>query len=438
MNDTFRLPRSPSNIDNVRNIQLTQKEACLGKRMCVSEFLPSRSCKATCYAFKSPPSWQELMLVTRELLLLHSDEVITVPVVQPPARVWVVTVLPQFQREDSEYDQNKSKNLMTRIKSKGLVSIRDEFGINPPPNDVWQDCLQFSIQARMAPNWNRVGFYLFYGRDFLTSTVIDAVKPQLRTSYDEISKFSQIHNVDCMNVKSQLHTTKDTNTERVYMYLEGCQFRWKRIDLSDLRIQTDKHQKYVRGEINAISHHYIGVSRLCVLPNLTTGRLLSVTRRIQQCKDITNWASMKRYWKNLYGYRLPSDEANGAKFYCNIIFDQCYDLGRPTDKTIYCYPESCVRLHEPIKVFRHKLDREKIMDQFLVDLSLKVPNVCGLPLQFLAKPMESNFDSQRSLIQGASKRTLDKTLDSTTDSTQIDIQDRKKPNLDSSMNRHEE
>jgi len=254
---------------------------------------------------------------------------------------------------------------------------------------------------------------------------------------DEISEHSQIHSIVSVNSKYTSQNDKESTYERVYMHLEGCQFRWKRINLSDLRIQTDRLNKFIKGEIHAISHHYIGISKLCVLPNLTMGRLLSVTRNIQQCKDISDWSSMKRYWKNLYGYRLPSVEAEGARFYCNIIFDQCYDLGRPTDKTIYCYPESCVRLHEPIKVFRHKLDREKIIDQFLVDLSLKVTNVCGLPLRFKSKAMDTTYNTQNSFIQSA-KRTLDISIESTVDSTQNVLNNQKRQKLNSSMNRNEE
>jgi len=335
------------------------------------------------------------MLVARELLLLHSDQVITVPVVRPPARVWVISMLPQLQREDANYDQPKKlKNLAMRIKSKGLMPIKDDIGICPPPSEVWQEALQFSIQARMAPNWSRVGLCLFYGRDFLNATIVDAVKPQLRTTYDEIEMYSQSKISSALSSSNSKESNmRKITEEKVYLYLEGCQFRWRRIELNDLHIRSDKLLKYVNGEINSITYHDLGVGRLCVLPNLTIGRLLSITRNIQQCKDITDWASMKRYWKNLYGYRLPADEKDGAKFYCNIVFDQGSDFGRPSDRTIFCYPESCVRLHEPTKVFRHLMDRDKIVDQFLIDLRAKVPEVCGLPLRFPIEPHSSAKES---------------------------------------------
>jgi len=162
-------------------------------------------------------------------------------------------------------------------------------------------------------------------------------------------------------------------------------------------------QKYISGEINAITYHHLGIGRLCVLPNLTRGRLLSVTRYIQECSDIKDWPGMRRYWKNLYGYRLPAEEKEGAKFYCNIIFDQCSDFGRPADKTIFCYPESCVRIHDPLKVFRHQLDRDKIVDQFLADLRAKIPDVCGLPLRF---PIDipSSVESTQNLDTKVAKR----------------------------------
>lgn len=433
-------PRLPT-FDRLPTSSYSFKDTTLGKRICQSEFFPSRACGATCYAFKSPPSWQELMLVARELLLLHPDQVITAPVVRPPARVWVVTLLPQYQREDADYDQDKrNRNLTMRIKSKGLLPIKEGFNLSPPPNDVWQECLQFSIQARLSPKWSRVGEYLFHGRDFLSSTIIEAVKPQLRTTYDDIVMFSQKrkgNQVSNYQEAKSCTSLESTTEERIYLYLEGCQFRWKRINLCDLQIRQDKLEKYMRGEINAITYHHLGIGRLCVLPNLTMGRLLSITRNIQQCKDIQDWAHMKRYWKNLYGYRLHAEEKEGAKFYCNIIFDQSNDFGRPSDKTIFCYPESCVRLHEPLKVFRHQADRDVIVDTFLADLRSKVPDVCGLPLRFpigIANSTESN----EAITQKATKRSLDVISTSTVDLSTKETVEKKRLKLPPLFNCNEE
>lgn len=45
---------------------------------------------------------------------------------------------------------------------------------------IYQECLQYTIQARLAPFWNKVGKYLVYGRNFLTSSApLDAVKLEI-------------------------------------------------------------------------------------------------------------------------------------------------------------------------------------------------------------------------------------------------------------------
>ncbi len=91
---------------------------------------------------------------------------------------------------------------------------------------------------------------------------------------------------------------------------------------------------FAKGQVTVIPQQNLCNQWLVVLPNLTRGKLVSVTRNIVTCDVIKNVNDMRDYWKEVYGYILPEDF--GA-FYCNISFGQHFDKSGFTNE-IYCYP----------------------------------------------------------------------------------------------------
>ena len=86
---------------------------------------------------------------------------------------------------------------------------------------------------------------------------------------------------------------------------------------------------------------------------------------------------LKRYWKNMYGYRLTKDDTEEPEFYVNVVFGGNYTTfdssqnnnNSVSSRHIFCYPHWCVRGFQP---FPHqRVDPEPIVEQFMQDIAGK-------------------------------------------------------------------
>ena len=109
-----------------------------------------------------------------------------------------------------------------------------------------------------------------------------------------------------------------------------------------------------------------------VLPRLTKAFLLSVTKQLPQGCRFSDWNGIKRYWKNMYGYRLGPDEVSEPTVYYNV----CFGSGQPLT-----YPEWTVRGSPPQTVPRS--DPRPIAAEFLKQVTSSTPSICGQRLVFL-------------------------------------------------------
>ncbi len=73
---------------------------------------------------------------------------------------------------------------------------------------------------------------------------------------------------------------------------------------------------------------------------------------------------MKRYWKNMYGFRLSDDDTEEPEFFCNVTFGS--GSGN-FSRAIFSYPQWCVRGMEPFAMPR--TDPAPIVEKFMKDLS---------------------------------------------------------------------
>ena len=93
-------------------------------------------------------------------------------------------------------------------------------------------------------------------------------------------------------------------------------------------------EKFLKREIDDIPLVHLGEnSRLRVLPNLTEGKLLSISRHISKCEWIETKEDMELYWKNTYGYQLPDGFGD---IYLNIRFST--NPLNPSAFEVFCYP----------------------------------------------------------------------------------------------------
>ena len=159
-------------------------------------------------------------------------------------------------------------------------------------------------------------------------------------------------------VEAQLIVSDDS---RVTMTLKAGRARFPTLKLADYEIEPTTLQKFESGEIQTICCSYIATSTVCVLPNLTRGRIESITREMLTSNELRDLKDMRRYWKNMYGFRWPYDEGQ-PKFFVNVTFGRFGGY----HKEVYSYPDLCVRPYEPFPVPRVR--QEPIIVNFLKDL----------------------------------------------------------------------
>ncbi len=173
--------------------------------------------------------------------------------------------------------------------------IPQVYGENQVDADLLECALRFSAEARMSPLWNRVGPYLMEGRLFLFRPSVAALEPRL---YFE------------------------PESGAVRFALRAGRARFPGLTLDDFQLEARIRRRFEEGAVDTVPGEYLGLREVSVLPRLTRAAVASITREMLPSPGIRSWKEMRRYWKNMYGFRLQrgEDEDERPPFYVNVVF----------------------------------------------------------------------------------------------------------------------
>ncbi|CAH7083814.1 Gm17266 [Phodopus roborovskii] len=269
----------------------------------------------------------------RQLLLVHED-ILTAPVPGILNQIWVVMSIPFFQ----------SGRLNAYIEKYGAKMEAPQRVIPV----ILQNCLSYSLTARLAPAWNRTGHLLVQGKDFLSH-----MGKQSAVVLDINVTETQV----CLSI--EVYTIRLPPPEL------------KEFDISP-RIIEDFHANQ-----NAVIERHSILSNWCyILPSMKMGQIINVLHTVPPDCPFRSFEDFQRHWDDLYGYKLPED-CGDMKIYCSIYF-------KMIKEKVFTYPLRCIR-SQPIQFFP-RVDLEGVLKCFLSDLKSKLPHICGFPIKMTNKP----------------------------------------------------
>ncbi|XP_076372398.1 uncharacterized protein C18orf63-like [Tachypleus tridentatus] len=207
----------------------------------------------------------------------------------------------------------------------------------PATNVGLQSCLQYTIKAKLAPKWNQVGNLLVEGREFL----------------------------QCFNPLVAVRSDVIITDKEAYVSVEGFSIRIRPPKAADFYYQRKDHSGLSEKELHELN---LQMDKCFILPSMKQGQLVSISQNIPSYSPFQGYKDIKKYWKNMYGYRLPKEEI--GIFYVNVEFWGLLE-GR------FTYPSLCVQLHDIFYIPR--VDPQPIISAFLEGLRSKVKQVCGEP-----------------------------------------------------------
>jgi len=282
----------------------------------------------------SDPATSDFSLTTmrcRQLIFQFSSQLIACPRTEENA---VLVVCPNSLASCPQL-AIKCEKLKLKVES------RSGFPLSPA---LFEECLMYTLMARIAPSWNKVGEFLIGGRQFLhQGGHLPAVKLRLHLA-----------------------------NSRVEITLQASLVRFPLLQPDDLGIDIAVLEHFILGNEQCLTQENFGRRSVLVLPRLTKAFLLSVTKQLPQGCRFSDWNGIKRYWKNMYGYRLGPDEVSEPTVYYNV----CFGSGQPLT-----YPEWTVRGSPPQTVPRS--DPRPIAAEFLKQVTSSTPSICGQRLVFL-------------------------------------------------------
>ncbi|XP_011695512.1 PREDICTED: uncharacterized protein C18orf63-like [Wasmannia auropunctata] len=127
--------------------------------------------------------------------------------------------------------------------------------LDPLPTYIYKMCLVYTVEYKLAPQWNKVGLYLVEGQDFLSST-------------GSVSAIT-------LNIKD----IRDNNAQ---FHVEALDLRIPFLRLNTARPLQNDLQPPVR-----------------VLPSLKMATVVSISKEIKQKYMFKDYEEMREYWKNM-------------------------------------------------------------------------------------------------------------------------------------------
>uniref|UniRef100_A0A8C0WY22 DUF4708 domain-containing protein n=1 Tax=Castor canadensis TaxID=51338 RepID=A0A8C0WY22_CASCN len=286
------------------------------------------------------------MKMCRQLLFLHQD-ILTAPVSGILNQIWVMMTIPFF----------KAGTLNTYIEKYGAKMEAPQRVIPA----ILQNCLSYSLMARLAPAWNKTGHLLVQGRDFLSQ----------------------------MGKQSAVVLDINVTENQICLSIEVCTIRLPPAELKEFEISQNIIEDFHTNQNAVIERHSILSNWCYVLPSMKMGQITNIVHATPPDCPFHSFEDFQTHWDDLYGYKLPEDYGN-MKIYCNIYFKMIRE--RP-----FTYPLSCIR-SQPIHFFP-RVDLEGVLKSFLSDLKSKLPHVCGFPVKMTNKPCYYTQELTKPCIQ---------------------------------------
>ena len=219
----------------------------------------------------------------------------------------------------------------------------------PISTSMLEEAMSYTMMARLSPSWNKVGDWLLGGRQFL----------------------HQADRIPAVQVKLHMADT------RVELTITANTVVFPLLQPDDLGLDFDSLKQFIEGDrTSTLNTEHFGLQSVLVLPKLTKGKLVSVTKQLPTGSKFSQWSAMKRYWKNMYGYRLEVEEGQEPLVYYNVSF---------WAGSVLTYPEWTVRRTSPRPVPRS--DPRPVMDLFTRELQELNRLVCGNTFKLYEKPL---------------------------------------------------
>ncbi|XP_070277655.1 uncharacterized protein C18orf63 homolog [Myotis yumanensis] len=282
----------------------------------------------------------------RQLLFLHQDILVS-PVPGIFSQIWVVMAIPFY----------KAGKLNAYIEKYG-AKVEAPRRVIPV---ILQNCLSYSLTARLAPAWNKTGHLLVQGREFLSQ----------------------------MGKQNAVALDINVTETQVCLSIEAYTIRLPPPELKEFDISQSIIKDFDTHKNGVIEGHSILSNWCYVLPSMKMGKILSIRHTTPPDCPFHSYKDFQMHWDDLYGYKLPEDGGN-IKIYCNIYF-------KMIGERIFTYPLSCIR-SQPIQFFP-RVDLEDVLKSFLSDLKSKLPHICGFPIKMTTKPCYSTQELTKPSIQ---------------------------------------
>ncbi|KAM8780256.1 uncharacterized protein C18orf63 homolog [Rhynchonycteris naso] len=269
----------------------------------------------------------------RQLLFLHQD-ILASPVPGIFSQIWVVMAIPFY----------KAGKLNAYVEKYGAKVEAPERVIPL----ILQNCLLYSLTARLAPAWNKAGHLLVQGREFLSQ----------------------------MGKQNAVVLTINVTEIQVCLSVEAYTVRLPPAELKEFDISQNVIKEFDTHKNAVIEGHSILSNWCYVLPSMKMGQILSILHTTPPDCPFHSYTDFQVHWDDLYGYKLPEDCGN-INVYCSIYF-------RMIGGMAFTYPLSCIR-SQPVQFFP-RVDLEGVLKSFLSDLKSKLPHLCGFPIKMTTKP----------------------------------------------------
>ncbi|KAL2720409.1 myb-like protein D isoform X3 [Vespula squamosa] len=270
---------------------------------------------------KSNYHWQILKC---RMIIQIIQEVIASPILGTPGLIYVIAAKEFIESSKLKMDL---KHLDILYVESQEVSI-----------DVYVKCLNYTIQCKIAPLWNKVGqYYVHEIKFYIITKEFDALKKKIL----------------------------DKNTQ---LYFCPMKIKIPFIQLEDLGL-LDSLIKEFQADDNGI----IDLNKYCqsvyILPSMRTAKLVSISKKIPSKCPFANYDELRKYWIDMNGYYLPTTE-DGI-----IYYEVKFHL---SETNSFIYPSVCV-IKGPIQYIPCK-DANNIIPQFINDLYNTLNKVCDKQL----------------------------------------------------------